>query len=205
MTPAIAANTDTDTQGTRKPGRPRNARFEVAIMDAAIELLSEHGYNGLTVEAVASRAGVAKTTVYRRWPSKDELLVDALNAVKGPVSEPPGQSVRADLYWILERMRQNWMSGNHGAIMRRLSADGSERPDLYRTFRDRVVRPRQAVTRAVLERGIAEGSIRADVELDMVLDMLSSPIIAAVMTHRDRLTRREVEFVVDTVLAGIAT
>jgi AcrR family transcriptional regulator len=190
--------------GTRRPGRPRNEQTEQAILQAAIEILAEHGYNGLTVEAVALRAGVAKTTVYRRWAGKDELLLDALNTIKGPITEAPGGAVRDDLRFVYEQMRLNWRNGNHGVIMRQLAADGSERPDLYREFRDRVVKPRQAVTRAILERGVAEGLIRPDVDLDAVIEMLASPVIVAVMTHRPHPTRRQVEFVIDTVLAGIS-
>lgn len=178
------------------------------MLSAAIELLAENGYAGLTVEAVATRAGVAKTTVYRRWPGKDELLIDALNTVKGPVSRPPagpGRSVELDLKWLMEGMRRSWLDTNHGRIMRRLSAEGSDQPELYRMFRDRIVAPRQAVTRSIIERGIAEGSIRADVNVEAVIEMLASPVIVAVMAHREaELTREHVEYVVETILAGIA-
>jgi AcrR family transcriptional regulator len=189
----------------RKRGRPRSEQAELAMLEAAIELLAEHGYDGLTVEAVAVKAGVAKSTVYRRWPGKGELLVDALNTVKGPVLHPPTGTVAQELTWLAEHMRTSWLNTGHGRIMRQLSADGSEQPELYRTFRDRVVAPRQAVTRSIIERGITEGSIRPDVDVDAVIEMLASPVIVAVMGHREaQLTRRHVEFVVETVLAGIA-
>jgi AcrR family transcriptional regulator len=198
------AATETGGTGARKRGRPRNEQAEAAILDAAIGLLAEHGYAGLTVEAVAARAGVAKTTVYRRWPGKDELLVDAVTTVKGPIAKPPGGSVAGDLKWLMERMRQSWTSGNHGKMMRRLSAEGADQPELYRMFCDRVVAPRRAVTRSILQRGVDEGIIRAEVDLDDVIDMLSAPTIVAVMTLKERITAAQVEFVVDTVLTGIA-
>ena len=97
-----------------KRGRPRSEAAEQAMLDAAIELLAEHGYGGLTVEAVAARAGVAKTTVYRRWPGKDELLIDALNTVKGPLAQLPGGTVEHDLKWLMEHMREAGSTGNHG-------------------------------------------------------------------------------------------
>jgi AcrR family transcriptional regulator len=193
----------TATITARKRGRPRNEAAESAILNAAIDLLADHGYGGLTVEAVAARAGVAKTTVYRRWPGKDELLVDALTTVKGPLGELPDGSVASQLKWLMERMRASWMNGNHGKIMRRLSADGTDQPELYRTFCDRFVAPRRAAVRAVLQRGVDEGIIRPDVNLDYVIDMLGAPTIVSVMTLRDKVTRKQVEFVVDTVLAGI--
>jgi AcrR family transcriptional regulator len=175
------------------------------MLDAATELLAEHGYSGLTVEAVAARAGVAKTTVYRRWAGKDELLVDALMLIKGPITALPEGTVEQNLKWLMEHMRRSWLNSTHGHIMRRLAADGSEQPELYRMFRDRVVEPRRVVIRSVLERGIAEGGIRPDVDIEAVIAMLAAPVIVAVMTHGEAdLTRRRVEFVVETVLAGIA-
>jgi AcrR family transcriptional regulator len=189
----------------RKRGRPRSAAAEQAMLAAAIELLAEHGYSGFTVEAVAVRAGVAKSTVYRRWPGKDELLVDALTTVKGPLAQLPGDSVEQDLKVLMEAMRRSWLGTNHGVIMRRLAADGSDQPELYRMFRERVIEPRRALTRSVIERGIAEGSIRPDVDVNAVVGMLAAPVIVAVMTHGENaLTKRHVEFVVETVLAGLA-
>src|SRR5205823_5865040 len=129
----------------------------------------------------------------RRWPSKDELIFDALGWLKGPPAEPPGGSVRDDLVYLMNRMREMWLNTVHGRVMRRLAADGSERPDLYRDFRDRLVTPRQAAMKLVLQRGIDEGLIRRNVEISWVIDTLVAPVIVAVMTHRDRVTRKQVE------------
>jgi AcrR family transcriptional regulator len=185
-------------------GRPRSEEAERAVLDAALDLLAEHGYAGLTMEAVAARAGVAKTTVYRRWAGKDEVLIDALNLVKGGSSELPGDSVAGDLKVLMERMRRSWLHTQHGRIMRRLAAEGNDQPELYRMFCERVVEPRRAVTRAIIRRGIDEGSIRPDIDVEAVIGLLASPVIVGVMTHREaHLTREHVEFVVDTVLAGL--
>jgi AcrR family transcriptional regulator len=188
----------------RRPGRPRSEVAEQAILAAAVELVADCGYAGFTVEAVAARAGVARTTVYRRWPGKDELIFDAISAMKGPIPELPGGSVRDELRYLMEKMREGWLDSTHGQMMRRLAAEGGERPDVYRMFRERLVAPRRAATRSVLERGIAEGVIRGDADLATVIDMLAAPIVTAVMTHQQGLTREQVEFVVDTVLAGLA-
>jgi AcrR family transcriptional regulator len=191
--------------GARKRGRPRSEALERAVLEAAIELLAEQGYGGFTVEAVAARAGVAKTTVYRRWSGKDELLVDALTTVKGPPAPLTGESVEADLKAAMEGMRRSWLNTNHGVIMRRLAAEGSDQPELYRMFRERIVEPRRAVTRSIIERGIAEGSVRAGVDVEAVIGMLAAPVIVAVMMHAQAtLTSQHIEFVVETVLAGLA-
>src|SRR5437879_4279834 len=83
---------------SRPPGRPRSERAEKAIIEATLDLLVEEaGVAGMTIEAVASRAGVGKTTIYRRWANKEALIIDALATLKGPVPPLAGVSVRDDL------------------------------------------------------------------------------------------------------------
>jgi AcrR family transcriptional regulator len=188
----------------RRPGRPRRTDVDAAILDATIDELEEHGYFAASIEAIAARAGVAKTTVYRRWPSKDELVFDAINTLKGPISQAPGIGLREDLMYLMERMRRNWVNSHHGRVMRQLSADGSRNPELYRAFRDRLVAPRQEAVFAVLRRGVQDGQIRPDVDLRWVNDLLVAPVLVAVLTHRPHVSRAQLEFTVDTVLRGIA-
>jgi AcrR family transcriptional regulator len=176
---------------------------EEAIVAAAIDELMASGYAGLSIEAVAARAGVAKTTIYRRWAGKDELVLAALSKVKGPLPRPRGNSVREDLTYIAEQVRTNWLDSTNGRLMQRLAADGYARPDLYRRFRDQVVGPRQQVTFDVLHRGAERGEIRSDFDPAWVNDMLLSPIVAAVLTHRPRLTKAQVEFCVDVVMSWL--
>src|SRR5215467_6175875 len=78
--------------GTRRPGRPRSERADQAIIDAALSLFAESGPEGLCIERVAARAGVGKATIYRRWPGKEDLLLDAIAALKAPMPEPAGRS-----------------------------------------------------------------------------------------------------------------
>lgn len=188
----------------RRPGRPRRDDVDAAILDATIDELEEHGYAAVSIEAVAARAGVAKTTVYRRWPSKDELVFDAISKLKGPIPQVPGKGLRQDLMDLMERMRRTWVNSRHGRVMRQLSAEGSRNPELYQAFRDRLVAPRQAAMFAVLQEGVEEGEIRADVDLQWVIDLLVAPVMVAVLTHRPHVSRAQLEFTIDTILRGIA-
>lgn len=191
------------TSTERRPGRPRSTAADEAILDATVDLLVEQGFLGLSIEAVAARAGVAKTTIYRRWPTKDDLLVDAVACMKHPHPEAQGESVREDLLDMLAHMRDAWFNSRFGRLMARLAADGLERPDLYREGRARFVAPRRQAMRQVIERGIAEGSIRDDVDADWLSVLLVAPIIASALTHQDALSQRQLEFIVDTALAGV--
>src|ERR1700683_4983723 len=85
----------------RRPRRPRSEQAEHAIIEATLDLFAEQGFEGVCVEAVAARAGVGKSTIYRRWPNKEELLLAALGALKSPYPEPAGVSARGQLGGML--------------------------------------------------------------------------------------------------------
>jgi AcrR family transcriptional regulator len=183
-------------------GRPRDGEAELRILKSTLTLLGEHGYTALTIEAVAARAAVAKTTVYRRWPSKFELSLDALTALREPVPRPPGESVRDDVLYVLESVRRTWDSA-HGRLMIRLAAGGLDEEPLYSACRERVVVPRRAVLARVLARGVDTGELPADLDLDWAIDLLVGPIVASGMTHRAPVRSGQLEFMVDTIIAGL--
>src|SRR5438874_11777110 len=103
----VTATTAPADQDRRAPGRPRSARADEAIVDAVLDLVSEgHTFDAISIEAVAARAGVGKATIYRRWPNKEALIVDAVSSMKGPVPSVRGESVREDLIVLLTRVGQ---------------------------------------------------------------------------------------------------
>lgn len=192
------------TEKTRLPGRPRDEQVQAAILRATTDLVAEHGFAALTMEAVALRTGVAKSTVYRRWSNKDELVFDALAELKGPVPVPPGDSVRGDLLYMMQALRRQWTDGVHGRLMGQLAVDGTNNRARYRQFRERLIAPRHAVVLAILARGVDEGLIDAAVDPEWAAQLLVAPVIAAGLTHQKRLTAAQVEFNVDAVLRAIA-
>src|ERR1043166_4984722 len=102
-----AASVHTQAQpGQRRPGRPRSEQADRAIIEAALSLFAESGPEGLCIERVAARAGVGKATIYRRWPGKEDLLLDAIAALRPPLPQPAGESVRDDLIAVLGAMRE---------------------------------------------------------------------------------------------------
>jgi AcrR family transcriptional regulator len=190
----------------RRPGRPRDESIDAAILDATIDELIERGYPALSIEAIAVRAGVAKTTVYRRWPNLDDLVLQAMRSVElgGEDRDAPPGSVREELLFLLDRMRRTWADPRYSALMRRAAADGTASPEIYRSFRDRLIIPRLAQLHTVLRRGVEEGLIRPGVDLEWVRQAMTSPILAVALTHKDRVTRAQLAFTIDTVLAGLA-
>jgi AcrR family transcriptional regulator len=188
----------------RGPGRPRDEAIDDAILEATVEELIDRGFPNLSMEAIAARAGVAKTTLYRRWSSTQDLAIDAMRALRRDDEPTPAGSARETVLFLLDRMRRTWADPRFGALMRRVAADGTQEPEVYRQCRDRVIAPEIALMNAALKQAVDEGLIRPDVDLSWVRQMLAAPVMSAVMTHKPRVTRAQLEFVVDTVFAGLA-
>jgi AcrR family transcriptional regulator len=185
-------------------GRPRNALIDAAIMDATVDELIEHGSFNLSMEAIAARAGVAKTTLYRRWPDSHELALEAFRSFESVVLDPPDASPRDQLLWLVERMRRKWNDPRYAAMMRRAAVDGTAQPELYRVSSDRLIAPHRTAMNVVIGRAIDQGLIRPGVDVNWVRQMLVSPIMASALTLKGRVTAAQVATTVDTVLRGLA-
>lgn len=185
-------------------GRPRDEAIDAAVLDATIEELIARGFAALSIEAVAARAGVAKTSVYRRWANAGDLAIEAMRTFEADVREPPEGSVRDQLVWLVDVMRRKWNDPRYSAMMRRVTGDGVANPEAYRRARDKLVAPHLAALHGVLQRGVDEGVIRADLDLGWIRQMMTSPITAATLTFKERISRAQVEATIDTVLRGVA-
>jgi AcrR family transcriptional regulator len=194
-----------DDQDRRAPGRPRSARADEAIIEAVLDLLSEgNSVEALSIESVAQRAGVGKATIYRRWPNKESLVVDAVAALKGPPAEIEGKSVREDLLTLLRPATQAKHS-RAARIIPCLIPEVQRNPDLGRYYH-RIMEPRRARMRSVLERGIAAGELRSDLDLEYVCAVLTGPTVAQLVLfwNPDLDPNKIAETTVDLVLSGMA-
>ena len=187
-----------------RPGRPRSERADQAIIDAALSLFAESGPDGLCIERVAARAGVGKATIYRRWPGKEDLLLAAIAAVKVPLPEPAGQSVRADLVDLLDSMCQSAADPRLARQAALLLGEGAKYPRLMARYRETVVEPRREVFRSVLRRGVASGELRADTDIEAALFMLIGAVVARSRHELDRIPPGYTERVVGELLQGLA-
>ncbi|WP_285689090.1 TetR/AcrR family transcriptional regulator [Actinoplanes sp. NBRC 103695] len=209
MTTASAETTadlepSADLKG-RAPGRPRSAKADEAIMSAVIDLLSEgQAGSALSMEAVAARAGVGKATIYRRWPNKEAMLIDAVRTMKGPPVRPPGESVRGDLIALASANRGKRMEA-YGKVTACLLPDLLRDEELRAAFAA-VMEPRRNLTREVLRRGIANGELRADLDVELSLLMLTAPIMVQNWLNWNPNVPHEgfAEVLVDAFLRGAA-
>lgn len=169
MTPAEAA----------AAARPRvEGDREQEILDAALEVLSEVGYDRLTMDAVAQRAKASKATLYRRWNSKATLVVEALARTKGIPEVPDTGSLRTDLltaFCGMGGLTDEHTTGTFGAVITAVTTD----PEFAREFRAQVVTPKAQVSRTLFERAQARGEVRSDLDLDLI-----APALAGIVLHR---------------------
>jgi AcrR family transcriptional regulator len=162
----------------RKPGRPRSEQADRAIIDAALSLFAESGPEGLCIEKVAAKAGVGKATIYRRWPGKEDLLLDALTALRTPLPTPKGKSVRADLTALIDAMGADYGDPRRARQIALLQGEGAKYPRLMARYLETVVEPRREVVRSVLRRGVATGELREDTDIEAALFILTGAVLA---------------------------
>ena len=189
--------------------RTRDARVERSrrvVLDATRELLAEGDVGSLTVEAVAARSGVAKTTIYRRWRDKWELALDAVMIDWLPRFANPVDvgDTREELVTFLDSVVQSLAVPPQGPAMQGLVSRIATEPDLGRAYLERVVEPRRQQLRPVIEPGVARGDLRPDTDLRLLHELLLGPVFYRLLLSGPPLDRKLSEGVVDAVLASFA-
>ena len=198
--------TATADEGTAvRKGRPRDERIDEQIAAAALDVLAEVGFERFSVEQVAQRAGVAKTTVYRRFPCRNDLVIGALLRTNDTLPEaPPPGPVRDRLVHVLGGVRRRTVDSVRGRVFMRVVSEGHSQPGLAEVMHERVLEPRRRVLRELLADGIASGELRADLDPDAVIPVLVGPMLYLGLWDEVSAQRAvTVESVVDTVLSGL--
>lgn len=189
---------------SRPRGRPRGAGIDDAVLDAAWELLEHAHVRDLTIEAVAQRAGVSKPTIYRRWPNKTALAVDAvLREVRDDVRYtgygPTAEVLTSQIARVISFMRRR-----PGRVMAELLAEAQSDPDTLAAISERYLGPRRAEARALVERGKERGEIAADVDPDLAIDLIYGPLYYRLVTRHLPLTKALAGQLVQQALRGLA-
>jgi AcrR family transcriptional regulator len=201
----IASAAQEAAAAARRRGRPRSSETEQAILQATRELLVEAGVHGLTVEKVAARAGVAKTTIYRRWRDKDELaLAVVLDMVEQVVQLPELGDTRKELLAFVNAAVEVLGSTLMGRVMQGLVSDLATDAELARAFRERVVSVRDAEVERLVERGVRRGDLRADTDPMTAHDLLIGPVYYRLLLTGQPLDRAFAKRTVDAVLRAFA-
>lgn len=185
-------------------GRPRSQEAHQAILDAALDLVFETGFRALSMDAVASTAGVGKMTIYRRWPNKAALVMDAFLTKVGPHTGFPDAPTAVESIRLQLRLQVKAFRGRYGRIIKSLLGEAQYDEQLATAFREKWIAPRRELARAAIMKAIAEGDVRKGVDTDVVIDMLYAPIYYRLQIGTGPLSDAFVEQVLKQALQGIS-
>lgn len=183
----------------RRPGRPRSEKARKAVIQSTLALLKRGGFNELTMEAVAARAGVSKATIYRWWPNKAELVIDSfVSAVEEELRFPTAGPVLASIHAQMRRWVPIFQSPL-GQIVATVIGAGQSDPEILQAFRNHWVEPRRIEARRLLRLAMKQGEIRPDLDPDDLLDLLYGPLYLRLLIKHAPLTERFVDTVFDVI------
>ncbi|WP_404786925.1 TetR/AcrR family transcriptional regulator [Altericista sp. CCNU0014] len=177
----------------KRIGRPRSEESQAAILDATWELLKTTSLRDLSIEAIARASGVGKTTIYRWWPNKAEVVMDAFIAKLSPEIQFP-QSVSATEA-IAQQMTLlvKAFSGEYGRIVAQIIAEGHACPEALTSYRDRFLYPRRAAAKAIIEQGIESGEFDPSLDPELAIDILYGAIYFRLLVGHLPLDRQFAE------------
>lgn len=182
--------------------RRRSIRSHQAILAATTQLLAEVGYSGLTIEGVATRAGVGKATVYRWWPSKGALVIEAMSTALGMIPVPETGDLRKDLLAVGKGIVQTLAHTPAGAVIPALAADLMGDPDMAEQFRSQMIRPRRSAITQILRHAADRGELPADLDIDLLIDVYAGTVFYRVLVSGEPVTDLLAEQLVSLLLDG---
>ena len=181
-------------------GRPRSIECDSAILDATLLEYAQRGFEGLSVDSVAVRAGVSKATIYRRFPSKTELVIAAARSLCETAPKPDCGSLRADLAATLEYLRMMLTDPVSGAVKRQLLTDAQMHEELAATHAD-LVRSRRESAFAIFRRGMERGEMLPGADVEFAADLLSGPLFYRHLVMHAPITDEYIAQVIDSFMA----
>lgn len=193
-----------DAVAVARAGRPRDQQIDVAVLKATLAVLDKSGYGGLTLEAVAREAETTKPAIYRRWPTRQQLVLSALGRRLGEAHAPDTGCTLCDLDECLKVFVAAFRRMPPG-VMGPLFADCAGDREVRAMFMTTLFDPPRAAVRETLERAHARGDLREDVDLELILDLLGSLVHYRALFGHAPTSDREIEGAVEALLQGIAT
>jgi AcrR family transcriptional regulator len=188
----------------RAVGRPREERANHAIRAATLELMAEQGVHSLRVGDIASRAGVGKATIYRRYRSKDELVLDAVGSLVSKIAIPDSGSTRADLLSLMNEAVDLYSTTLAAGLMPTVVDEMSRNAEFAKVARDRFLSARRAALCEVFKRGVQRGDLREDLDVELALDVLGGPLFYRLLITGGPIDERLAENVVELILRGFS-
>lgn len=187
----------------RGPGRPRDEDVRTRILESAVHILEDVGFRGATIEGIAEHAGASRATLYRWWPNKAAILIEAFReAVAQELPFPNVGSFAEDVRSQLQRFAA-MLTGRRGRIFAAFLAAAQTDPEAAEAFRTMWIAPRRAEAKRALARHRQSGELDTDVDLDLAIDMMYAPLYYRALTGYGALSKNYVDALADAVLHGL--
>jgi AcrR family transcriptional regulator len=192
-----------EISSSSRPGRPRSEATRLAILNATADLMLESGFSGTTIEAIAARARVSKVTIYKWWPSRGAVAIDAYfhrfrETSIYPDTGDVARDITTQILSVIETFR-----GRAGYVMAELLGHAQSDPALAEMLRVRWLQPRREAATVVLQRGIDRGEIRKDVSLPVLMDELYGPVYYRLIARHEPLSDEFAHELVANTLRGV--
>lgn len=184
--------------------RRQPAQLRDAVLTAAGELMLEGGLGAATMEAIAARAGVSKRTLYKYWPSRGAVALEGfMRNAASSWSLPDGADVAEALTVLVVAATRLFGQSPAGPLMRSLIADAQSQDEIAEAIRDQWLRPRRAVAADLIRRGVVDGEFRADIDVEVALDLLFAPVYYRLLLGHEPMTEEFATRSVDHLIAGL--
>lgn len=184
-------------------GRPRNERLHKAILKTAFDLVLEVGFREVSIESIAAKAGVGKTTIYRRWPNKAAVVMDAFMTRVGSETLFPRADTLTDSIRLQMRTMAKAFRGRDGALVKALLAEAQFDAELATAFRERWTLPRRKMALAVFHEAVRRGVMRPDIDLEATIDLLYAPMYYRLQMGTGPLSDAYIDGIFDQAMEGL--
>jgi len=194
------------SQAVKGPGRPRDEEVRKRILDSAAQLLEERCFEDISVDAIAEQSGSGKATIYRWWPNKAAVLIEAFRErITREVPFPNTGDIRQDVRQQLQNFTEIIYWGPRGNVFRSFMAGAQADPEIAKAFREIWIRPRRAEARKLFERYIEQGVLDSRLDPDLAVELAFAPLYYRLLTGWGEITPEYLDRLVDTVLRGYLT
>lgn len=189
----------------KKIGRPRSEETKKAILTASYDLSLENGFNAVTVEGIAERAGVSKATIYKWWPNKAAVVLDGFfAATESMLQVPDTGSVREDLFIQVNNLA-SFITSPKGKIITELIAEGQFDSNIAEEYRKRYFNPRRLISQHIIERGILRGELKKDLDIELSIDLIFAPLFYRLLITGETVNSAFVKGLISYALMGLST
>lgn len=179
-----------DYTNNKRPGRPRSRRSHEAILAATREILIDSGVHELSIEGVASKAGVGKATIYRHWKSKDDLISEAIGTIANDIVIPDSGNAINDFTAVLNGMVKVAEDATQSSTtaFKKILAGLMESPVLMDIYKEQFIVPRRNALKQIIEKGIEQGQIRKDVQIDHLIDVIGGSYFYTILMNDEPMS-----------------